>query len=61
MPASNESKYIKEVWAENLEEEMAVLRDLVEQYPYLAMEWWPDRLATFGQAQITITKHSDAM
>lgn len=39
MPASNnnESKYIKEVWAENLEEEMSVLRDLVEQYPFLAM------------------------
>ncbi|CAG8539374.1 4168_t:CDS:2 [Acaulospora morrowiae] len=38
MPASNESKYIKEVWAENLEEEMGVLRDLVEQYPFLAMD-----------------------
>jgi hypothetical protein len=36
--SSNEnSKYIKEVWAENLEEEMKVLRDLVERYPYLAM------------------------
>lgn len=33
----NEAKYIKEVWAENLEEEMAYLRDLVEEYPYLAM------------------------
>ncbi|CAG8459536.1 1290_t:CDS:2 [Funneliformis caledonium] len=38
MPTNNESKYIKEVWAENLEEEMAVLRDLVEQYPFLAMD-----------------------
>jgi CCR4-NOT transcription complex subunit 7/8 len=36
MPA-NDAKYIKEVWAENLEEEMAYLRDLVEEYPYLAM------------------------
>ena len=34
---ANDSKYIKEVWAENLEEEMAYLRDLVEEYPYLAM------------------------
>ncbi|GAA5805913.1 hypothetical protein HPULCUR_011439 [Helicostylum pulchrum] len=34
----NEAKYIKEVWAENLEEEMAYLRDLVEEYPYLAMD-----------------------
>lgn len=37
MPINNESKYIKEVWAENLEEEMAILRDRVEQYPFLAM------------------------
>ncbi|CAG8626710.1 7038_t:CDS:2 [Ambispora leptoticha] len=33
MPSTNESKYVIEVWAENLEEEMAVMRDLVEQYP----------------------------
>lgn len=32
-----EVKFIREVWAENLEEEMAHLRDLVEDYPYLAM------------------------
>ncbi|CAB5324858.1 unnamed protein product [Rhizophagus irregularis] len=38
MPINNESKYIKEVWAENLEEEMAILRDRVEQYPFLAMD-----------------------
>ncbi|RUS28303.1 ribonuclease H-like domain-containing protein [Jimgerdemannia flammicorona] len=37
MPA-NDAKYIKEVWAENLEDEMASLRDLIEQYPYLAMD-----------------------
>ena len=37
MPTNNESKYIKEVWAENLEEEMAILRDRVEQFPFLAM------------------------
>ncbi|CAO3653008.1 unnamed protein product [Mucor hiemalis] len=37
MPVNN-AKYIKEVWAENLEEEMAYLRDLVEEYPYLAMD-----------------------
>jgi hypothetical protein len=28
---------IREVWADNLEQEMGVLRDLVEKYPYLAM------------------------
>jgi hypothetical protein len=32
-----EGKYIREVWADNLESEMAILRDLVEHYPYLAM------------------------
>ena len=32
-----EVKFIREVWAENLEEEMSHLRDLVEEYPYLAM------------------------
>lgn len=34
---ANDSNYIREVWADNLEEEMAYLRDLVEDYPYLAM------------------------
>jgi CCR4-NOT transcription complex subunit 7/8 len=28
---------IREVWKHNLHEEMAVLRDLVERYPYVAM------------------------
>lgn len=28
---------IREVWAENLEHEMVILRDLVEEYPYIAM------------------------
>lgn len=36
-PESNNLPAIREVWAENLEAEMVVLRDLVEQYPYLAM------------------------
>ncbi|ORY99279.1 ribonuclease H-like domain-containing protein [Syncephalastrum racemosum] len=35
---ANDSKYIKEVWADNLEEEMEYLRDLVEEFPYLAMD-----------------------
>jgi hypothetical protein len=28
---------IREVWADNLEEEMAHIRDVVEDYPYIAM------------------------
>lgn len=38
---ANDSKYIKEVWADNLEEEMEYLRDLVEEFPYLAMVSMP--------------------
>jgi CCR4-NOT transcription complex subunit 7/8 len=37
MPSPNERAIIREVWAENLDREMALLRDLVDQYPYLAM------------------------
>ena len=28
---------IRDVWAENLEQEIATIRDVVEKYPYLAM------------------------
>ncbi len=35
---SNGDKYIiREVWAANLEQEMAVIRDILEEYPYIAM------------------------
>lgn len=35
---STQKSQIKEVWAENLEEEMAVMRELVDRYPYLSMD-----------------------
>jgi CCR4-NOT transcription complex subunit 7/8 len=35
---SNETKLIREVWSDNLEAEMRILRDLVEHYPYLSMD-----------------------
>ncbi|KAL1919339.1 uncharacterized protein VTP21DRAFT_2032 [Calcarisporiella thermophila] len=38
MPGADSKYIIKEVWAENLEEEMSILRDLVDKYPYLAMD-----------------------
>ena len=28
---------IRDVWADSLEDEMAIIRDLVENYPYIAM------------------------
>ena len=28
---------IREVWAHNLDEEMAVIREVVDKYPYVAM------------------------
>lgn len=34
---------IREVWKHNLHEEMAVLRDLVDHYPYIAMVRLSDR------------------
>ncbi|KAG0304558.1 CCR4-NOT transcription complex subunit 8 [Linnemannia gamsii] len=35
---SPERSIIREVWAENLDQEMALLRELVDHYPYLAMD-----------------------
>ena len=34
---ANKGGRIREVWKGNLHEEMAILRDLVQQYPYIAM------------------------
>ncbi|TQV92616.1 hypothetical protein V2A60_009089 [Cordyceps javanica] len=36
-PQQNRGR-IREVWKHNLQEEMAVLRDLVDKYPYIAMD-----------------------
>lgn len=29
---------MREVWAENLEHEMEIIRDIVDDYPYIAMD-----------------------
>ncbi|KAF5138744.1 CCR4-NOT transcription complex subunit 7 [Metarhizium brunneum] len=38
MRAQTNKGRIREVWKHNLEEEMAVLRDIVDKYPYIAMD-----------------------
>lgn len=35
---TSESLHIREVWADNLDEEMAIIRDIVDEFPYLAMD-----------------------
>jgi len=37
-PYNGQTLEIRNVWAENLDEEMAVIRELVEKYPYVAMD-----------------------
>lgn len=36
--AGNETLEIRNVWAENVEEEMAAIRELIETHPYVAMD-----------------------
>ncbi len=35
---NGETLRVREVWADNLDTEMALIRDVVEQYPYVAMD-----------------------
>ena len=38
VPPESDSLIIREVWADNLEEEFALIRDIVDDYPYIAMD-----------------------
>lgn len=35
---SGDTLRVREVWQDNLEEEMAIIRTIVDDYPYLAMD-----------------------
>lgn len=35
---NGETLRVREVWADNLHEEIAIIRDIVEDYPYVAMD-----------------------
>lgn len=37
-PLTSDTLRIREVWADNLEEEMQVINQVVEEFPYLAMD-----------------------
>lgn len=49
-PQPNKGR-IREVWKHNLHEEMAVLRDLVDKYPYIAMVGPPPSALAFASAR----------
>lgn len=36
--ASGETLRVREVWQENLEEEFDLIRDIVDEYPFVAMD-----------------------
>lgn len=40
MPSNVTNFNIRDVWKNNMEEEFAKIRDIVENYPYVAMVSW---------------------
>jgi hypothetical protein len=52
-PLTSDTLRIREVWADNLEEEMAVINHVVEEFPYLAMDTeFPGVVRTTGTCTV---------
>ena len=37
-PLTNENLLTREVWGTNLDEELSIIREMLEEYPYIAMD-----------------------
>ena len=53
--ANGKTMEIREVWSYNLEDEMENIRDILEQFPYVAMVTFPSFLPQFSHQLTTFS------